>query len=309
MKLFPLKWDLQWLTNLNFSALLSQSARYRTGAILVILTILTYQSVGIFYKAAGLMLIRVKTAAPAAQPAPQAPAAVAEPADAFRVIAERNLFGTTDKTLADKQVASQTQAAQPDVTDTLEVRGTVAGDAPFGFAVIEDKKQKKQRLYKIGDTISGAKVVRIMRNAVAFMVNDQEKILRVPETAEKGVLPAPPPVASAPPAAAPGGTVVVNRSDIEGSLRDMGTMLSQAQIRPYFTAGRPDGFMISSIRGGSLYQKIGLADGDIVQAVNNRRLTSGDDMVELYNLFKSSPGMTLKVLRQGREQNFNYTFR
>jgi hypothetical protein len=32
-------------------------------------------------------------------------------------------------------------------------------------------------------------------------------------------------------------------------------------------------------------------------------------MVELYNLFKSSPGMTLKVLRQGREQNFNYTFR
>jgi len=302
VKLFPLKWEWQWLTNLNFSALLSQSARYRTGAILVVLTILTYQSVGIFYKAAGLMLIRIKTAAPAVQPAPQAPAAVAEPADAFRLIAERNLFGTTDKTLAGKQMASQMQAAQPDVTDTLEVRGTVAGDAPFGFAVIEDKKQKKQRLYKIGDTISGAKVVRIMRNAVAFKVNDHEKILRVPETAEKGVLPAPP-------APAPGGTIVVSRSDIESSLRDMGTMLSQAQVRPYFTAGRPDGFMISSIRGGSLYQKIGLADGDIVQAVNNRRLTSGDDVVELYNLFKSSPGMTLKVLRQGREQNFNYTFR
>jgi general secretion pathway protein C len=309
VKLFPLKWDRQWLTNLNFSALLSQSARYRTGAILVVLTILTYQSVGIFYKAAGLMLIRVKTAAPAAQPAVQTPAAVADPADAFRVVAERNLFGVTDKTLADKQTASQTQAAQPDVTDTLEVRGTVAGEAPFGFAVIEDKKLKKQRLYKIGDTISGARVVRIMRNAVAFNVNDQEKILRVPETAEKGVLPTPPTVASAPPPPAPGGTAVVNRSDIESSLRDMGTMLSQAQIRPYFTAGRPDGFMISSIRGGSLYQKIGLADGDIVQAVNNRRLTSGDDMVELYNLFKSSPGMTLKVLRQGREQNFNYTFR
>jgi hypothetical protein len=204
VKLFPLKWDRQWLTNLNFSALLSQSARYRTGAILVVLTILTYQSVGIFYKAAGLMLIRVKTAAPAAQPAVQTPAAVADPADAFRVVAERNLFGVTDKTLADKQTASQTQAAQPDVTDTLEVRGTVAGEAPFGFAVIEDKKLKKQRLYKIGDTISGARVVRIMRNAVAFNVNDQEKILRVPETAEKGVLPTPPTVASAPPPARAG---------------------------------------------------------------------------------------------------------
>lgn len=304
------KLDWHWLTNLNFSSLISQTARYRTALILAVITILTYQSVGIFYKAVGLKLIRVKTAAPAVQPAVQTPAAVAEPADAFRVIAERNLFGTTDKTLADKQMASQAQAAQPGVTDTLEVRGTVAGDAPFGFAVIEDKKQKKQRLYKVGETISGAKIVRIMRNAVAFMINGQEKILRVPETAEKGVLPAPAPVAAGPVMApTPGGTVVISRSDIEGSLRDMGTMLSQAQIRPYFTAGKPDGFMISNIRGGSLYQKIGLADGDIVQAVNNRRLTSGDDMVELYNLFKSSPGMTLKFLRQGREQNFNYTFR
>jgi general secretion pathway protein C len=231
-----------------------------------------------------------------------------EPADVFKVIAERNLFGTTDKTLADKQSASQTQAGQPDIASTLEVRGTVVGDAKYGFAVIEDKTQKKQRLYKVGDTISGAKVVRIMRNAVAFMVNDQEKILRVPETAEKGVLPTPA-AATAPVPIAPGGAIVVNRSDVAESLKDMGTMLNQAQVRPYFSAGRPDGFMVSSIRGGSLYQKIGLVDGDIIQAVNNRKLTSGEDMVELYNLFKSSPGMNLKVLRQGREQNFNYTFR
>ena len=159
---------------------------------------------------------------------------------------------------------------------------------------------------KVGDTISGAKVVRIMRNAVAFMVNDQEKILTVPETVEKGGLPTP---AAAAPAAAPGGAIVLNRSDIEDSLKDMGAMLNQAQIRPYFSAGRPDGFMLSSIRGGSLYQKIGLVDGDIVQMVNNRKLTSGDDMVELYNLLKSSPRMALKVMRQGSEQNFNYTFR
>jgi len=312
VKMLPWKWNLnwQWLSNLNFSALLSQTARYRTGAILVVIAILTFQSVGIFYRAVGLTLIRDRTAAPAVQQTASAPVTTAEPVDAFKVIAERNLFGTTDKTLADKQAASQTQGAQPDIASTLEVRGTVAGDAKYGFAVIEDKTQKKQRLYKVGDMISGAKVVRIMRNAVAFLVNDQEKILKVPETVEKGGLPTPAAATAAPvQAAAPGGATIVNRSDVADSLKDMGTMLNQAQIRPYFSAGRPDGFMVSSIRGGSLYHKIGLLDGDIVQAVNNRKLTSGDDMVELYNLFKSSPNMTLKVLRQGREQNFNYTFR
>jgi general secretion pathway protein C len=310
VKMLPLKWNWQWLTNLNFSALLSQTARYRTGAILVVIAILAFQSVGIFYRAVGLTLIRDRTAAPAVQQTASAPVTAAEPADVFKVIAERNLFGTTDKTLADKQAASQTQGAQPDITSTLEVRGTVAGDAKYGFAVIEDKTQKKQRLYKVGDTISGAKVVRIMRNSVALMVNDQEKILKVPETVEKGGLPTPVAAAAAPaPAAAPGGAIVVNRSDVAESLKDMGAMLNQAQIRPYFSAGQPNGFMLSSIRSGSLYQKIGLVDGDIVQAVNNRKLTTGDDMVELYNLLKSSPNMALKVMRQGREQNFNYTFR
>jgi general secretion pathway protein C len=305
-----MKLNWQWLTNLNFSNLLSQTARYRTGAILMVMTILTYQSVGIFYKALGLQLIRTKTAAPALQKAASVPVAAAEPADFYKVIAERNLFGTTDKTIAEKLSVFQTTAAQPDIATTLEVRGTVAGDSRHGFAVIEEKTHKRQKLYKVGDMVSGVKVIRIMRNAVAFMVNDQERILRIPETTEKAVLPAG--TASVPaslPTAGPDSAIVVSKNDIENSLRDIGTMLSQAQVRPYFTAGRPDGFVISSIRGGSLYQRIGLVDGDIVQAVNDRKLTTGDDMMELYNLLKSSSSMALKVMRQGRQETFNYTFR
>lgn len=305
--MLPLKWNWQWLMNLNFSDLLSQTARYRTGAILVVITILTFQSMGIFYRALGLMLIRAKTTAPTMQHTASAPVIAAEPVDAFKVIAERNLFGTTDKALADKQAGFQAQSGRPDIAAAIEVRGTVAGDARYGFAVIEDKTQKKQGLYKIGDMISGAKLVRIIRNAVVLMVNDREMILKVPETVERGGLPIPATAPAAP--AVPSGAIVVNRTDLENSLRDIGTMLSQAQIRPYFTAGRPDGFVISSIRGGSIYQRIGLVDGDIIQAVNNRKLATGDDMVELYNLFKSSSSMALKMKRQGREEILNYSFR
>lgn len=304
------KFNRQWFLNLDLPALLAQATRHRTGAILLVLTILMYQSAGIFYKAVGLMLVRAKSSAPAMQgKAGDTPAAVMEPIDAFKVIADKNLFGTTDKTLADKQALSQGLIGPSDLAAALEVRGTVAGEARYGFAVIEDKKQKKQKLYKVGDIVSGAKVVRIMRNAVAFRIDDREQLLRVPETTEKGVLPFTASGRAPSPEAGPGGTIAINRSDIEGSLKDMGTMLSQAQLRPYFTAGKPDGFMISNIRGGSLYQKIGLVDGDIIQAFNERKLASGDNMVELYNQFKSSPGMSIKILRQGRQQNLNYTFR
>jgi general secretion pathway protein C len=309
--MIPFKLNWRGLSNLNFSALLSQTARYRTAAILMVITILAYQSVGIFYKAVSLNLIQTKFSPPVQQKAVITPAAAPEPVEAYKVVSERNLFGTTDKALAEKLGASQTAAAQPDITTTLEVRGTVAGDAKYGFAVIEDKTQKKQRLYKVGDSISGARVVRIMRNAVAFKVNNQEKILRIPETTVKPLLP--PGSASgtaAPPViAASGGSMTVNKGDITAGLKDMGAMLSQAVIRPYFSGGVPDGFMVSNIKSGSIYQKIGLVDGDVIQGVNDRKLTSGDDMIELYNSLKSDSGMSLKVKRQGRQESFNYNFR
>lgn len=310
--MIPLKINWRGLSNLNFSALLSQTARYRTAAILLVITILAYQSVGIFYKAVSLKLIHTKFSPPVQQQKTViTPVAAPEPVESYKAVSERNLFGTTDKTLAEKLGAYQTAAAQPDITTTFEVRGTVAGDAKYGFAVIEDKTQKKQRLYKVGDSINGARVIRIMRNAVAFKVNDQEKILKIPETTEKPFLPlgSAPGTAAPPVIAASGGGMTVNKGDITASMKDMGTMLSQAVVRPYFSGGVPDGFMVSSIKSGSIYQKIGLVDGDVIQGVNNRKMTSGDDMIELYNSLKSSSGMSLKVKRQGRQVSFDYNFK
>ena len=77
-------------------------------------------------------------------------------------------------------------------------------------------------------------------------------------------------------------------------------MLSQAQIRPYFNAGVPDGFMVSNIRPGSLYQKMGIADGDIIQEVNNRKIQTADDVMGLLNTIKSGAAMSLTIKRRGK---------
>jgi len=124
---------------------------------------------------------------------------------------------------------------------------------------LEDKTLKQQKLYKVGDTLAGAKVIRIRRNSVALMVDHQERILRVPETSDKPILP--PRTAGPgglPAAGAAGGPMTIDKNDLAANLQDMGSMLSQAQIRPYFSGGVPDGFMVSNIKSGSLYQKIGL---------------------------------------------------
>ncbi len=272
--------------------------------ILAFLALFLYQGVGIFYKGLALWMIRMSPAPVSEVKAPAAASAVREPENAYRVIPERNLFGTTTQAV----VQARTPQPQQDATLPFDVKGTVAGEGKYGFAIIEEKATRKQRLVKVGDDVYGAKVIRIKRNAVDILVAGRESTLRIVETKEAPILPplqkgtasgGPPP---------PPGTIVVPRSEIQTAMEDMGSLLSQAQARPYFNAGVPDGFIIHNIRSGSLYQRMGIANGDIIQEVNNRKIQTADDVMGLLSTVKSATALSLGIKRQGKSETLSYQF-
>ena len=104
----------------------------------------------------------------------------------------------------------------PDIATLLEVKGTVAGTGKDGFAVIEEKGKNKQLLYKVGNVVAGAKVVKITRNAVTFLVGDKERVLKMIDTSQGPLLPSRP---GRPPAAGSrgGAPMVVSRSEVDAS--------------------------------------------------------------------------------------------
>jgi len=284
----------------DFSGLVS-----RRTVILVLMAVILYQATGIFYKALTLQLISTRPAPAPAGKAQTAAIPTREPADSYRIIPERNLFGTTTKAVTEKQTAAA--PVQQDVALLIDLKGTVAGGPKYGFAVIEEKGTRKQRLVKAGDLVAGVKVVRIERNAIALLVNGQERILKMVETKE-GPIVSPLPAVPSPPPAAAAGTTVITRSEVDAGLQDMGSLLRQAQIRPYFEGGVPDGFMISNIRPGSLYQKMGAVEGDIIQEVNNRPIRTADDVMGLLNTIKGGSSMSMTIKRRGKQETLNYQF-
>jgi type II secretion system protein C len=296
---------VDWSRYFHLSLSDFQSLISRRTVILTVMAIIIYQGVGIFYQTLTLQLIRMRPA-PAAESVQAAAVPIREPADAYRVIPERNLFDTTTKTAGDKQVV----AVQQDIALAIDLRGTIAGGAKYGFAVVEEKGTQKQRLVKAGDIVAGAKVVRITRNAVDFLVGNQERTLKIAETKEAPILPPSQggTASTGPPLPPPSGSVVINRSEIGESLKDMGSLLRQAQIRPYFNAGVPDGFIINSIRRGSLYQKMGIVNGDIIQEVNSRKIQTADDITGLLNAMRSGSSLSLTVKRGGKQEMLNYQF-
>ena len=277
----------------------------RRTVILAVTAVFIYQAVGIFYKAMTLQLIRMRPAPAAEGKAPAAAIAARESANAYRVIPERNLFRTTTITVTDKQGGT---ATQQDIELLFDVKGTVAGEGKFGFAIIEEKGTRKQRLVKAGDVVAGAKVIRIKRNAVDVLVEDRKMTLKIVETKEAPILPPPQGGMASTGPPPPPGSVVLNRSEIQEAMEDMGNMLSQAQIRPYFNAGVPDGYIVTSIRSGSLYQRMGITSGDIIQEVNNRKIQTADDVMGLLSTIKSGASLSLGIKRRGKSETLNYQF-
>ena len=203
--------DWSRFSHLSFSDLSGLVSR-RT-VILVLMAVILYQATGIFYKVLTLQLVRMQPAPAAAGKAQTAAIPAREPADSYRIISERNLFGTTTKAVTGAQTAVAPAPAQ-DVALLIDLRGTVAGGPKYGFAVVEEKATKKQRLVKAGDLVAGAKVIRIKRNAIDLLVNNQERTLKIAESKEGPIVP--PPRS----AAADGGAGRVARYDGHQSERD-----------------------------------------------------------------------------------------
>jgi general secretion pathway protein C len=273
----------------------------RRTVILVVMAIILYQGIGIFYNVLKLQLIRTRPAPASAEKVKSAAAAIRETADAYRIIPERNLFGTTTSIVADKQAVAVQQRS---IEQLIELKGTVAGEGKYGFAIVEEKGTQRQQLVKSGDILLGAKVVRVRRNAVDFLVGDQVLTLKMVEAREEQILP--PAQATTP--VLPSGATILSRTEIDKELQDMGSLLRKALVRPYFNEGVPDGFIVSNIRLGSLYQKMGIMDGDIIQEVNNRKIQTADDVMGLLSTIKSGSSLSVTVNRRGSKETLQFQF-
>ena len=301
----------KWITKGRdfFSNSSLDPAKLRAAAVFAAITIISYQGVSLFYKMVSFMVISKSSSAVASVSYDSAAqAAKREPLPSYAVITERNLFKTTLKEVAGEGgglLASGEEVAE------FDLKGTIAGTDSFGYIIIEEKASKKQRLYKLGSMIGSARVVSISRNTATINKGGRNVTINIKQTPEGSVLGPGSASASARPARGNinADRMAVSRSEVTEKLQDLQSIMTDAQIRPYFEAGAQQGFIISNIKPESLYQKLGLRNGDVILDVNNKQMQSADDIMELVNLMQSGQNIAVNLKRGGKPQNLNYSFK
>lgn len=284
-----------------------------TAIYLLLLAVASYFGVGLFYQVVSAdMDLALAPAAPALAPPRVSTPGAAQPLQDYRLINERNLFGTTDPTKVKAPLPQPVDLAALEETE-LDVKlwGTlVLSDDGRSYAVIEDKKSGGQNLYQVGDKVQDALVKLILRERVVLDVDGKDEILQIEELAPAGASGGGRTAQAMPEAPAPpepvSREVNIDRKIIDEAMGNIGELMKQVRIRPFFEGGNPAGLSLVGVAPGSIFQQMGIRNGDVLQAVDGQPIQTVDDVVNLYQSLSSADSLALQIRRGGRTEEIQY---
>lgn len=245
-----------------------------------------------------------------------------------RAVLERNLFHQNAAAL-ESQATDEADADVDDMRKTrlpLRLVGTVYGSDPYsGIAMIEDTTSKTVTSFVVGHWI--AKDVRVHQILRARVVLDNAGTLEyLEQTTEKLVrrrrgsgsgLAMMGSMSSISPGPSKGrisefkeegyefsdGKILMTESYKNKLLtKDFTKILQDMKADPYMKDKKLIGFKLSRIRRDSIYEKAGLANGDIVTEINGVELTSVSQAISVLQAARNSNRLEATIIQEGTPQ-------
>lgn len=285
------------------------SFKHRWIADILVLSLIVYFGVNAFMAVLGNKLAPTPVTAESTIELSKGPGAEVRPLDDYAIISERSIFGGTSK---GSIAAPPEQNALDDMPVAVKSLGlklvgtVVASKREESSAIIEDLSTRKQEAYREGDRVKEALIKKILRHNVIINTGRRDEVLTMePEdSTSKGA--APERTARARPAPTASSSIRLNRDDLEAQMADLNDLMQQVRIRPFMEGKQPAGFLVSNIKPGSLFSRMGLRNGDVIKGVNGATITTPDQAIELYESLMEGGEIALEIKRGRRQQNLRY---
>ncbi|MBF6558693.1 MAG: hypothetical protein IVW56_00275 [Candidatus Binataceae bacterium] len=239
----------------------------------------------------------------------------------YQAIARRDVFN-----LAPAPEAAP--VATEDLNVTLLGTSHLSGGLP-PFAIIETQAGD-QSLYRLGDTIPDVgRLVQIDHNRVIVDHHGRHVALviphddsAVPDQDNEGMrslrmrgLRRPfmhnPMLRRVPPTAgvhriAPN-RYALDRTAVDHNMQNMAQLFTQIRAVPNLQDGTANGFVLSEIQPGSIFQNIGLQNGDVLTNVSGQPVGDPAKAMQMLSTLGSRSFITLGVIRNGTPVQLSYS--
>lgn len=238
--------------------------------------------------------------------------------DLQKIIKERNIFNSEGK-FPEEKIGAQGggSLARFDInapcnptTLPIELLGTIyLGDRMKSLATVKDKAYSEADIYRVGDSIYGnemAVVAAVERQKIIINNNGAKECIDLdkgdPNAANDGF----PSFGGTDFGGMPTGSsgagseITIESSYVEGELGPgFGKIVDAARLVPNTVDGGINGFKIFSIKGGTLFARIGLQNGDVITQVNETSMKQPEQGFALYQAFQDEKEVRIQLLRGG----------
>jgi type II secretion system protein C len=204
----------------------------------------------------------------------------------------------------------------------IGVSTSTQGKAPF--AIIADRTGQ-QNVYRLGTTVPEAgKLVEVDPDRVYIDHNGKRVAIMLPREDMPG------PVQSAQPLAPPstddsGDETASNDEPFEPNVEDLGDnrykipketldhsvgnlsqLLTQIRAIPNIQNGKTNGFSLSEIEPGSVFDEMGLQEGDVLRSINGQPITDPSQAMQMMAALRNTTQLSIQVLRDGHPTTLTY---
>jgi general secretion pathway protein C len=266
----------------------------------------------------GILSVRDKMIITTPPPAKQRRMRIAGPPpdrNYYGVIANRNIFNS-DGLIPDPMGAKEGGQDADPVPSALPLNlvGTLVHANPLrSVASIQLKSKNEVDAFRVNEEIeSMARVTGIERNKVVFrnLENQRLEYIEIKTESRLSFGMSGPPKAAGEIMQASETEFEIKRTEIDRLTSNLGDLLQQARAIPNMRNGRLDGFIIADIQKGSIFEKLGIKQNDVIKSVNGETIDSPAKAMELYQALRSnSSQVNLQLERDGRTENFTYTIK
>ena len=214
-----------------------------------------------------------------------------------------------------------------EILANLELMGINYSKGRYIFCILKNKKTNVEDIFTIGDEVfdEGVTVKRIyttfgnqqvhlsLGTEVGILYYHEREPVDLPQKIASGkkVEKHKPQKPSEPihsKYSTDGKNFYISGTEVDAHLNNFGNLLNQARMVPYFKGGKHQGFKVKAIDKGSLYEKLGLKNNDVIKTINGESLAEagGEKLMGLFNLLRTEREFTVEIERGGVPQLLSY---
>lgn len=220
----------------------------------------------------------------------------------------KRMFGDADATTVPVEVSEQSLQQTP---LNLVLKGILADQGTQNRYALISASGQKERVYRTGEQVEGAEIIRIEPRRVVIRRNGITEALNL--VARKLSGDADKPLAQAR-FNLPGQIVrisdterMITRATLEQHMKNLPALLMQATAVPQIENGQQTGFRIVSLKQGSVFEQLGLRQNDIINSVNGKPVRNAEEALGAYQALASTTQFRIGVLRGGSNINLNFS--